>query len=81
MCFSYPDYVEENRFMWCCVVFEIVKTRDDKVIKVYIKWDEQFFACGESEKMEEILKKHLWNTSTPRKRGVEAGRAIILEDN
>ena len=44
-----------------------MKTREDKVIKVDIKWDEHFFACGESDKMEEILKKHLWNPSTPRK--------------
>ena len=38
--------------------------RYDKVIKVYIKWDEKFDACGESEKMEEILKKRLWNPRT-----------------
>ena len=67
MCFSYPDEVEENRFMWCCGVVERVNTRDDKVKKVDIKWDEQFLACGESDKMEDILKKHLWNPSTPRK--------------
>ena len=51
ICFLYPEEVEENRFMWCCRVAERVNTRDDKVIKVDIKWDEQFFACGESEKM------------------------------
>ena len=28
MCFSYLEEVEENRFMWCCVVVEIVNTRD-----------------------------------------------------
>ena len=67
MCFSYPDEVEENRFMWCCGVVEIVKTRDYKVIKLDIKWDEQFVACDESDKMEEILKVFLWNPSTPRK--------------
>ena len=39
----------------------------DKVIKVDIKWDEQFVAFGESDKMEETMKKHLWNPSTPRK--------------
>ena len=44
-----------------------MKTRDDKVIKVDIKWDEQFVACGESDKMEEILKKRLWNPRTPSK--------------
>ena len=42
--------------MWCCGVINRVKTRYDKVIKVEIKWDEQFFACGESDKIEEILK-------------------------
>ena len=42
--------------MGCCRVVDRVKTRYDKVIKVDIKWDEQFVACGESEKMEEILK-------------------------
>ena len=50
------DEVEENRFMWCCGIVDKVNKRDDKVIKVEIKWDEQFVACGESEKMEEILK-------------------------
>ena len=33
-----------------------MKKRFYKVIKVVIKWDEQFVACGESDKMEEILK-------------------------
>ena len=33
-----------------------MNTRDENSIKVDIKWDEQFFACGESDKMEEILK-------------------------
>ena len=67
MCFLNPDEVEENWFMWCCGVVERVKTRDDRVIKVGIKWYEQFVGCGESDKMEEILKKILWNPSTPRK--------------
>ena len=56
MCFSYPYEVEENRFMWCCGVVEIFNTRYYKVVKVDIKWDEQFVSCGESEKMEEVLK-------------------------
>ena len=55
MCFSFPDEVEENWFMWCCGVVNRMKTRYDKLIKVDIKWNEQFVACGESEKMEEIL--------------------------
>ena len=37
ICISYPDEVEENRFMWCCGVVEIVSTRDGKVIKIDIK--------------------------------------------
>ena len=57
MCFSYPDEVEENRFMWCCGDFERLNTGDENVIEVDIKWDEQFVACGENDKMEEILKK------------------------
>ena len=56
MCFSYPDEVEENRFMWCFGVVERVKKRDDKVIEVDIKWDEQFVTCGESDKMKDRLK-------------------------
>ena len=48
--FPYLDEVEENRFMWCCEVVERVKTRYYKVIQVYIKRDEHFVACGESEK-------------------------------
>ena len=40
ICFSYPDEVEENRFMWWCGVVERAKTRDENVIKVDIKWDE-----------------------------------------
>ena len=67
LCCLYPDEVEENKFMWSCRVVEELKTKDDKVIKVDIKWDEQFFACGESEKMEGMLNCFLWNTSTPRK--------------
>ena len=67
MNFSYLDEVEENRVMWCCGVVERVNKRDEKVIKVDIKWYEQFVACGESDKIEEILKKHLWNPITTRK--------------
>ena len=66
MCFSYLDEVEENRFMWCCGVVDRVKTRYDKVIKVDIKLDEQFVACGESENGG-YIEKHLQNPSTPRK--------------
>ena len=67
MCFWYLDEVEENRFMCCCWVVERVKESYDKVIKVDIKWDEQFVECGESDKMEEMLKCFLLNPSTPRK--------------
>ena len=38
MCFSYPDKDKENRYMWCCGIFAIVKIRDDKMIKIDIKW-------------------------------------------
>ena len=37
------------------------------MIKVYIKWEESFIACGESDLTDEILKKHLWNTEAPKK--------------
>ena len=67
MCFSYPDEHEENRYMWCCEIVTRVKRRDDKMIKVDIKWEESFIACGESDIIEEVLKKHLWNPETPKK--------------
>ena len=35
------------------------------MIKVDIKWEEYFIACGESDLTEEILKNHLWNLETP----------------
>ena len=80
MCFLYLDEVEENRFMWCCGVVERLKKRDDKVIKLDIKWDEQFVACGESEKTEEILNFCVESQHTE-ERGVEVGRARILDEN
>ena len=67
MCFSYPDEDEENRYMWCCGIVTRVKRRDDKMIKVDIKWEESFIACGESDLAEDILKKYLWNPETPKK--------------
>ena len=36
------------------------------MIKVDIKLEESFNACGESDLTEEILKKHLWNPETPK---------------
>ena len=45
--------------MWCCGIVTIVKRRDGKMIKIDIKWEEYFIACGESDLTEEILKKHL----------------------
>ena len=57
MCFSYPDEDEENRYMWCCGIVKRVKIRYDKMIKVDIKWEECFIACGESDRTEDILKK------------------------
>ena len=67
MCFSYPDEDEENRYMWCCGIVTRFKRRDDKMIKVDIKLGESCIACGESDLTEETLKKHLWNTETPKK--------------
>ena len=66
MCFSYPDEDEENRYMWCCGIFTRVKRRDDKMIKVDIKWEESSIAYGEIDLTEEILKKNLWNPETPK---------------
>ena len=37
------------------------------MIKVDIKWEESFIACGKSDLTEKILKKHLWNPETPNK--------------
>ena len=67
MCFLCPDEDEENRYMWCCGIATRVKRRDDKIIKVYIKWEEYFITCGEIDLTEEILKKHLWNPETLKK--------------
>ena len=49
MCFLYPDEDEENRYMWCYGIVTRVKRSDDKMIKVDIKWEEYFIACGESD--------------------------------
>ena len=65
MCFLYPDEDEENRYMWCYGIVTRVKRRDNKMIVVDIKWEESFLSCGESEQLEEILNKHLWNPETP----------------
>ena len=64
---SYPDEDKGNRYMWCYGIVTRVKRRDDKMIKVDIKWEESFINCGESDLTEDILKKHLWNTKTPKK--------------
>ena len=53
--------------MWCCGIVMRVKRRDDKIIKVYMKREESFIACVESDLTEEVLKKHLWNPETPKK--------------
>ena len=39
------------------------------MIKLDIKWEEYFIACGESDLTEEISKKNLWNLETPKKYG------------
>ena len=58
MSFSYPDEDKENRYMWCCGIATRVKRRYGKMIKVDIKWEEPFIACGESDLTEEILKNY-----------------------
>ena len=73
MCFSYPDAEEESRIMWCCGDVTRVKKRDDKVIKVNIKWDKEFVAVGESEEDEQLLKK---NCGIPRLHGRGPGGRI-----
>ena len=50
--------------MWCCEIVTRVKRRDDKMIKIDIKWEESFISCGDSDLTQEILKKHLWNMKT-----------------
>ena len=67
--------------MWCCGIVTRVKRRDNKMIKVDIKLEEYFIACGESDITEEILKKHLWNPETPKKICVEAGCTATLDNN
>ena len=64
ICFSYPDEDEENSYMWCCGIVTRFKKRDNKMIKVDIKWEESFISCGESDITEEILKIYLWNPET-----------------
>ena len=54
-------------YMWCCGIVTRVKRRDDKMIKVDIRWEEYFIAFGESYLTEDILKKHLWNLEKRKK--------------
>ena len=51
------------------------------MIKVDIKWEGSFIACGESDLTEEILTKSLWNPDTPKKIRVEAECTAILDNN
>ena len=37
------------------------------VIKIDIKWDTEFVACGESDLIEELPKNNLWNPQKPKK--------------
>ena len=67
MCFSYPEADEESRVMWCCGDVTRVGNRDGEVVRMNIKLDKDFVACGESVEDEQLLKKHLWNPETPRK--------------
>ena len=54
--------------------------RDDKMIKVDIKWEESFIACGESDLTEEILKT-LVESGDAEKIYVEAECTAILDNN
>ena len=66
--------------MWCWGIVTRVKRRDNKMIKVDIKWEESFNACGESYLTEEILK----NTCGIRRRRkicVEEECTAILDNN
>ena len=58
--------------MWCCGILTRVNRRDYNMIKVDMKQEESFIACGESYLTEEILKKHLWNPETPK--NIRGGR-------
>ena len=81
MCFSYPDEDEENRYMWCCIIVTIFNRRDNKMIKVDIKWEESFIACGESDLTEEILKKTLVESRDAETICVEVECTAILDNN
>ena len=59
--FLYPDEEEENRYIWCCGIVTRVNRREDNMIKVDIKWEESFIACGESYLTEEIWKNTFGN--------------------
>ena len=62
--------------MWCCGE---VKTRDDKEIKVDVKWNKEFVACGKSEEDEQLLKKYLSNPKTPKKGALRQDMREILK--
>ena len=81
MCFSYPDEDEENRYMWCCGIVTRVKKREDKIIKVDIKWEDSFISCGESDLTEDFLKKTLVESGDAEKICVEAECTAILDNN
>ena len=53
--------------MWYYGVVERVEKRDDRMIEVDVRWSEEFIACGESDLIEELLRKHLWNPEKPEK--------------
>ena len=64
--------------MWCCGIFTRVNRRDDKMIRVDIKWEESFIACGESDLTEDIIKNHSGEAKTI---CVEAECKAILDNN
>ena len=50
--------------LWNCYESQEKGQKDDEVD---LKWEEYFIACGETYLIEEILKKHLWNTETSKR--------------
>ena len=78
--FLYPDEDKENMYMWCCGIVTRVKRRDDKMIKVDIKWEESLIVCGESDITEDILK-NTCGIRRRRKKCLEAECTVILDKN
>ena len=79
MCVSYPEAADENRFMWCCGVVQLVRQRDDKELRLDVRWDKEFIAEGESEKNRGGIEKIIMKPRDSKERSVEARCAGILK--